>query len=222
MLKDILLEKELFIFDMDGTITDTEPLHFLSYQRTLAELFPGFVLTEEEFLSCYVGHPETEIYALLQKAHGIVFADDVFFQKRIEHLFRLVREVHLVTAPFYRQICSLFPEKEKIMLTSQRLEVLARFRQEVDFGGCLSRYISVAGEHGGKPEMCIRDRARAIEAALDGINPLNAGKKKEEALSMLKKWFPQMEDFAGQLKKYKVTIADPVSYTHLDVYKRQV
>ena len=43
---------------------------------------------------------------------------------------------------------------------------------------------------------------------LDGINPLNAGKKKEEALSMLKKWFPQMEDFSGQLKKYKVTIAD--------------
>ena len=83
MLKDILLEKELFIFDMDGTITDTEPLHFLSYQRTLAELFPGFVLTEEEFLSCYVGHPETEIYALLQKAHGIVFADDVFFQKQM-------------------------------------------------------------------------------------------------------------------------------------------
>ena len=32
-------------------------------------------------------------------------------------------------------------------------------------------------------------RARAIEATLDGINPLNAGKKKEEALSMLKKWF---------------------------------
>ena len=48
----------------------------------------------------------------------------------------------------------------------------------------------------------------AIEATLDGINPLNAGKKKEEALSMLKKWFPQMENFSGQLKKYKVTIND--------------
>ena len=47
-----------------------------------------------------------------------------------------------------------------------------------------------------------------IEVALDGINPLNAGKKKEEALSMLKKWFPQMENFSGQLKKYKVTIND--------------
>ena len=32
--------------------------------------------------------------------------------------------------------------------------------------------------------------------------------KVEEALSMLKKWFPQMENFSGQLKKYKVTIND--------------
>ena len=150
MLKDILANKKLFIFDMDGTITDTEPLHFLSYQRTLSELFPGFVLTEEEFLSCYVGHPETEIYMLLQKAHGIVFAADIFFQKRMGHLFCLVRETHLVTAPFYRQLCRLFPDKEKIMLTSQRTQVLDRFQKEVDFGGYLSRYISVAGEPGGK------------------------------------------------------------------------
>jgi len=30
-------------------------------------------------------------------------------------------------------------------------------------------------------------QARAIDAALAGINPLNAGKKKEEALALLKK-----------------------------------
>ena len=46
------------------------------------------------------------------------------------------------------------------------------------------------------------------EATLDGITSFNAGKKKEEALSLLKKWFPQMENFSGQLKKYKVTIND--------------
>ena len=48
----------------------------------------------------------------------------------------------------------------------------------------------------------------AQKVALQFLNPLNAGKKKEEALSLLKKWFPQMENFSGQLKKYKVTIND--------------
>ena len=59
-----------------------------------------------------------------------------------------------------------------------------------------------------KQAVSLSKQSRAIEATLDGINPLNAGKKKEEALSMLKKWFPQMENFSGQLKKYKVTIKD--------------
>ena len=59
-----------------------------------------------------------------------------------------------------------------------------------------------------KQAVSLSRQAKAIEAALDGINPLNAGKKKEEALSMLKKCFPQMENFSGQLKKYKVTIND--------------
>ena len=118
MLKEILKQKAFFIFDMDGTITDTEPLHFVSYQRTLSELFPELQLHEEEFLSCYVGHPEREIYTLLQQVHHISFDEGAFFQRRITHLFRLVRETGLTTAPFYRQICSLFPNKKRIMLAS--------------------------------------------------------------------------------------------------------
>lgn len=59
-----------------------------------------------------------------------------------------------------------------------------------------------------KQAVSLSKQAAAIEKTLDGINVMNAGKKKEEALSMLKKWFPQMENFSGQLKKYKVTIND--------------
>ena len=59
-----------------------------------------------------------------------------------------------------------------------------------------------------KQAVNLSKQSRTIEATLDGITPFNAGKKKEEALAMLKKWFPQMENFSGQLKKYKVTIND--------------
>lgn len=50
-----------------------------------------------------------------------------------------------------------------------------------------------------------------IEQALDDITMFNAGKQKEEALQLLRKWFPQMENFAGHLKKYQVTIDDLIS-----------
>lgn len=47
----------------------------------------------------------------------------------------------------------------------------------------------------------------AIQAALDGINPLNAGKRRDEALALLKKFFPGMENFEKQLRKYKREIS---------------
>ena len=49
-------------------------------------------------------------------------------------------------------------------------------------------------------------QAVRIEKLLDEMNPFNSGKKKEELLVLLKKWFPQMENFSGQLKKYQITI----------------
>ena len=43
----------------------------------------------------------------------------------------------------------------------------------------------------------------AIQAALDGINPFNAGRKRDEVIALLKKFFPGMEDFEKQARKYK-------------------
>lgn len=62
-----------------------------------------------------------------------------------------------------------------------------------------------------KQAVSLSKQAKAIETVLDGITPLNAGKKKMEAIELLKKWFPKMENFSGQLKKYKVTIDDLVA-----------
>ena len=70
-----------------------------------------------------------------------------------------------------------------------------------------------------KQAVNLSKQARAIEATLDGITPFNAGKKKEEALSLLKKWFPQMENFSGQLKKYKVTINNDLLAEKMNSWK---
>ena len=52
-------------------------------------------------------------------------------------------------------------------------------------------------------------KRRELEQQLYEVFRKYADKRqKEEALSMLKKWFPQMGNFSGQLKKYKVTIND--------------
>ena len=49
-------------------------------------------------------------------------------------------------------------------------------------------------------------QAGQIQSALDGINPLNAGKKRDEAIALLAKFFPNMERFETQVKKYQKEI----------------
>ena len=67
MIKKLLCEKDLFIFDLDGTTTDTEPCHYEAYRRTMESICPGHTITPSEFRENYVGHSETEIYYLLKK-----------------------------------------------------------------------------------------------------------------------------------------------------------
>lgn len=143
MNKRILDQKELFIFDLDGTVCDTEPCHHAAYVRTIEALCPGHTIPAEEFLSCYVGHPESEIYSLLKANKGIDFDDDLFFKTRIENLFDIVRERSLDCAPFYRQLERTYPKKRFIALTSQRVSVLDRFRELIDYGK-ITEFISVA------------------------------------------------------------------------------
>ena len=57
-----------------------------------------------------------------------------------------------------------------------------------------------------KQAVKLTKQAAQIQEALDGINPINAGKKKDEALAMLQKFFPNMERFEAQVRKYKKEI----------------
>lgn len=47
---------------------------------------------------------------------------------------------------------------------------------------------------------------KAIEQILSDINPINAGKKRDEALALLAQFFPKAESHMGQMKKYDATL----------------
>ena len=54
-----------------------------------------------------------------------------------------------------------------------------------------------------KQAVRLNKQKAAIEAVLDSINPLNAGKKRDEAIALLKKFVPGMEDLEKQMLKYR-------------------
>jgi len=54
-----------------------------------------------------------------------------------------------------------------------------------------------------KQAVTLTRQADKIRSVIEGINPLSAGRKSDEALALLQKFFPGMERFESQVRKYK-------------------
>jgi len=54
-----------------------------------------------------------------------------------------------------------------------------------------------------KQSVSLSKQAEKIQETLDGINPINAKKKKEELAPMLRKFIPKVEDYFTHIKRYK-------------------
>jgi beta-phosphoglucomutase len=55
------------IFDFDGVIADTEPLHFFSFRQTLAEI--GISLTESDYYANYLGYDDRGCFTTALSEH---------------------------------------------------------------------------------------------------------------------------------------------------------
>lgn len=62
------------IFDFDGVIADTEPLHFAGLRQTLSEI--GIELTESEYYAEYLGYDDHGCFVAALSAHGRDTAPD--------------------------------------------------------------------------------------------------------------------------------------------------
>lgn len=71
------------IFDMDGTLADSMPIHFIAWKLTAAE--NGFNYTEKQFLET-AGMPTHKIVPVINKELGLNL-DPVKFSHRKEELF---------------------------------------------------------------------------------------------------------------------------------------
>ena len=61
------------VFDFDGVIADSEPLHLRAFQRTLAE--EGLTLTTEDYFSRYLGFDDVGVFRTLARDRGVAMTD---------------------------------------------------------------------------------------------------------------------------------------------------
>lgn len=84
-LEELLKGKTIAIFDLDGTIANTEPLHWLTHREVFKTL--GINLSEEN-IRRYVGHNDLQIFGMIEEDYN-VFLDDKKELKQLRlQLFR--------------------------------------------------------------------------------------------------------------------------------------
>ncbi|MGB2897353.1 MAG: HAD family hydrolase, partial [Anaerolineales bacterium] len=102
---------EAVIFDLDGTLVQTEKLKALSYARAVTDLCPHHV-TEEQVIEAFrevVGLPRREVAQVLvdkfdlsaraserMKEFGVSAAWQAFVQVRLQHYERMLQDTDLI------------------------------------------------------------------------------------------------------------------------------
>lgn len=110
-----LNNKKAFIFDLDGTIADTETLHWEAYNEVLKEY--GVYLKSDN-IKKYIGHSEFQIYEMIKNDFQIDFDNNEFIEKRIGIYLDLVEKKKLQPFKFIPDILKNNNAKNAIV-TSQ-------------------------------------------------------------------------------------------------------
>lgn len=84
-----------YIFDCDGTLVDTMPLHYLAWVESLALNGAPFDFTEEIFYA-YAGVREQDVVTILNQQHGTTVDPDHVAHRKMEIFHRTIPQVRPV------------------------------------------------------------------------------------------------------------------------------
>jgi beta-phosphoglucomutase len=172
------------VFDFDGVLADTEPLHFRAYQEVLASV--ATTLTREEYYERLVGYNDEDCFRLIAQSRGWE-PDESRIAALVADKGRVFEQVILDTDTLYagaagcvERMAAEFPLgiasgalKHEILLTLRRARLDHHFRFIVGSGDTPKSkpapdpYIRAAEKHGLLPSECvaIEDSRWGLESA---------------------------------------------------------
>jgi HAD superfamily hydrolase (TIGR01509 family) len=84
---------DAYLFDCDGTIADSMPLHYVAWKKALGEWNCEFA---EELFYAWGGRPTAEIIATLNQMHGLRMPVESVANRKEELYFELLPELKVV------------------------------------------------------------------------------------------------------------------------------
>jgi sugar/nucleoside kinase (ribokinase family)/beta-phosphoglucomutase-like phosphatase (HAD superfamily)/ABC-type sugar transport system substrate-binding protein len=113
--------KKLIIFDLDGTIANTEALHFRSYQKLLQRFSIDFTFRDFE---SYIGNSEITIWEMLIMDYNLNIDISKMMVERTQIVLELILQENLQPFDYFIQIIERYPNIEKVILSSQMPDVI--------------------------------------------------------------------------------------------------
>lgn len=98
------IQAEAVIFDFDGVIVDTEPLHYAAFQRVLEPL--GLHFSWEEYVETYIGFDDRDAFKHAFSLKGTMLSQDEL-HKLIEQKAAFFQEVIRSDVPAYPGVLNL-------------------------------------------------------------------------------------------------------------------
>ena len=115
------------IFDFDGVVADSEPVHCAMFQRVLGEL--GIYLSSQEYYAEYLGYDDKGCFAAVLKARGRPapqkLIDELVARKAVVYLDHI--RAHLFIFPGIRELVREAAKRYRLAIASGAL------RQEIEF-----------------------------------------------------------------------------------------
>ena len=162
------------IFDFDGVIADTEPLHFAGFRQTLAEI--GISLTESDYYSNYLGYDDRGCFIAALTAHQRPtdpYALAQLMQRKAQTYLESVKD-HLVIFPgvreFVRDAAAAYPLAIASGALRHEIEVI------LEQAGLRKEFLHITGAEDvtrGKPDP---------QPFLQALNTLNR-QRREQAIT---------------------------------------
>jgi beta-phosphoglucomutase-like phosphatase (HAD superfamily) len=170
---------EAYLFDCDGTIVDSMPLHYIAWKKALAEWNCTF---DEQLFYAWGGTPTAEIISLLNKRQGLSMPIEVvatrkedLYLERVSQLKAIPEVVEHIEAQFGRIPFAVVSgnTRESVSASLHSVKLLNKFDVLVCAGDYMrgkpdpESYLLAAAKLGVAPESCLvfEDSDMGIHAA---------------------------------------------------------
>lgn len=148
----VISNKKLFIFDIDGTIADTEALHWRSYNVYLKQYN---INLNDDYIKRYIGNSERKIWQMINTDFALNLVVEEAITARNTILKQLFKDTNLQPFEYFKQIINANLPQTKIILSSQIPEIIEVFLKQWQVADLFSKekIISVADGKISKEEV---------------------------------------------------------------------